>query len=76
MLFPKHLLDLILGFIERDLMKNTDDVVDPGQQVNRHGIAHGIFAGFETRDIALKYLILLDSLAFVVFHDRLVAGTL
>jgi hypothetical protein len=76
MLFPKHLLDLILGFIERDLMKNTDDVVDPGQQVNRDGIAHGIFAGFETRDIALKYLILLDSLAFVVFHDRLVAGTL
>jgi len=75
-MFSEQLLDLILGFIERDLMADTTTVEDPGRQINRHGVAHGIFAGFESRDISLKYLILLDSLAFVVFHDRLVDGTL
>ena len=76
MMFSVSLLDLILGFIERDLMRDTDDVADPALQVSRHGVAHGIFGGFETRDIALKYLILLDALAFVVFHDRFVDGKL
>jgi hypothetical protein len=51
-------------------------VTNPSQQVNRHGIAHGVFTEFETQEIALKYLALLDGLGFVLFHDRLVSGTL
>ena len=38
--------------------------------------AGGVFTNFENRDIALKYLILLDSLAYVLLHDKLLAGTL
>lgn len=44
--------------------------------MTRHGIAHGIFKNFENRDITLKYLILLDALAYVLLHDKLLAGTL
>jgi hypothetical protein len=32
--------------------------------------------GFEDRDIALKYLILLDALAYVLLHDKLLTATL
>jgi hypothetical protein len=44
--------------------------------VNRYGIAHGIFTGFECESISLKYLILLDSLSFVLLHDRMLVGSL
>lgn len=77
MLFPRPVLDLILEFIETGtFLRETTQVGDPAKEVNRHGIAHGVFAGFETRNICLKYLILLDALAFVLLHDRLVTGTL
>jgi hypothetical protein len=76
MFFPVAILDIILKFVERDLMRSTDQVTSPEQQVNRHGVAHGVFSGFETRGIAFKYLVLLDALAFVVFHDRMITGNL
>jgi hypothetical protein len=49
---------------------------DPAQQVTRHGVAHGLFMGLEGRDIALKYLILLDALAYVILHDKLLTEQL
>ena len=77
MMFPRDVLDAILGFLQTGtFLAETASVADPSQQVNRHGIAHGVFTGFETQGITLKYLALLDGLGFVLFHDRLVAGTL
>lgn len=75
LMFPRRVLDQVFAFIETGtFLAETGDVADPGQQVTRHGIAHGIFKNFESRDIALKYLILLDALAYVLLHDRLLAG--
>lgn len=75
-MFSVELLDLILGSVDTDFMKHTDHVVDPALEANRHGVAHSIFAGFENRDLALTYLVLFDALGFLIFHDRLVTGTL
>ena len=44
--------------------------------MTRNGIAHGIFKNFENRDIALKYLILLDSLTYILLHDKLLTEKL
>lgn len=77
MMFPREVLEAILGFMQKGtFLTETAMVTNPSQQVNRHGIAHGVFTEFETQEIALKYLALLDGLGFVLFHDRLVSGTL
>jgi hypothetical protein len=77
LMFPRQVLDQIFTFIETGtFLSETGGINDPRQQVTRHGIAHGVFKNFENRDIALKYLILLDSLAYVLLHDKLLAGTL
>ena len=77
LLFPSPVLELILGFLETGTFwKNTASIDDPTQEINRHGIVHGIFTGFEARDIALKYLVLVDALALLMLHDRIVCGTL
>lgn len=76
-MFPRPVLDQIFTFIETGtFLTETGNVVDPSKQVTRHGIAHGIFKNFENRDIALKYLILLDSLAYILLHDKLLTGKL
>lgn len=76
LLFSPSVLDTILTCIEKSFMGPTEDVTNPNAQINRHGLSHGIFSGFETREVALKYLILFDALAFVIFHDRLVTNRL
>ncbi len=77
LLFPSPVLELILGFLETGTFwQNADSIDDPKQQINRHGIVHGVFTGFETRDVALKYLVLVDALALLILHDRIVTGTL
>src|SRR3989338_3644452 len=77
LMFPRDVLDIIFGFIETGpLLWHTSLISDPGQEVNRHCIAHGLFTGFETRDMALKYLILLDALALVLLHDKMLTGKL
>ncbi len=76
-LFPKEMLDIIFAFVDTGtFLRETGDVGDPGQEVNRHGIAHGVFTGFESKSIALKYLVLLDALALVLLHDKLLTGRL
>lgn len=76
-MFPQPVLDRIFSFIETGtFLTETAKIGDPSKEVTRHGIAHGVFKGFENRDIALKYLILLDSLAYVLLHDKLLTGTL
>ncbi len=77
LLFPSPVLKLILDFLSSGTFwKTTADIGDPTQEVNRHGIVHGIFTGFEARDIALKYLVLVDGLALIMLHDQVVRGTL
>jgi uncharacterized SAM-dependent methyltransferase len=77
LMFPRSVLDRILTFIETGtFLAETGKIADAGKEVTRHGIAHGVFKGFENRDITLKYLILLDALAYILLHDKLLAGTL
>jgi hypothetical protein len=76
LLFPRKVLDLIFEFIaDGPFLAETKNINDPAVQVTRHGVAHGRFMGFEGRDIALKYLILLDALSYVILHDKLLTGT-
>lgn len=76
-MFPRPVLEQIFTFIATGtFLIQTDKVNDPAKEVTRHGIAHGVFKNFENRDIALKYLILLDSLAYVLLHDKLLTGKL
>jgi hypothetical protein len=77
LLFPRTTLNAIIGYLEAgSFWSNTGVITDASIEVNRHGIVHGVFTGFECQDIALKYLILMDSLGFVLLHDRMASGTL
>ena len=77
LLFPSPVLKLILDFLSSGTFwKTTADIGDPTQEVNRHGIVHGIFTGFDARDIALKYLVLVDGLALIMLHNHVVRDTL
>jgi hypothetical protein len=77
LLFPRFVLNLVLDFIDSgSFWNNTSTIADPRQEVNRHGIAHGVFTGFETQELALKFLILIDCVAFILLQDQLVRGVL
>lgn len=77
LMFPRSVLDIIFTFLQDGpFLTETTNIRDPAIEVTRHGIAHGRFIGFENRDIALKYIVLLDSLGYVMLHDKLLAGTL
>ena len=77
LLFPAPVLELILGFLKTGTFwRDTARIDDPTHEINRHGIVHGAFTNFETRDMALKYLVLLDALALLILHDKMVSGTL
>jgi len=77
LLFPRFVLNLVVDFIDSgSFWNNTGTITDPKQEVNRHGIAHGVFTGFETQELALKFLILIDCVAFVLLQDQLICGVL
>jgi hypothetical protein len=77
LLFPRFVLNLVVDFIDSgSFWNNTSTITDPKQEVNRHGIAHGVFTGFETQELALKFLILIDCVAFVLLQDQLIRGVL
>ncbi len=72
LIFPKPVIEVIFDFLESgSFLKNTATLSDPKSEVNRHGIAHGVFTGFESDVLALKYLVLLDGLALVLLQDRM-----
>jgi hypothetical protein len=77
LMFPQKLFETIFDYLENgSFWKRTDSVSDPATTINRHGIAHGIFTGFECKEISLKYLILLDSLSFVLLHDKMMMNNI
>jgi hypothetical protein len=56
MMFPREVLEAILGFMQKGtFLTETAMVTNPSQQVNRHGIAHGVFTEFETQEIACYF---------------------
>ena len=77
LLFPRQVLELILQGLETGTFwRKTRQIGDPQQEVNRHGIAHGVFTGFECREIALKYLVLLDGLGMLLLHDKILRNSM
>jgi hypothetical protein len=77
LLFPKSMLESILCYMQQGpFLTETDNISDPTDEINRHGVAHGLFVGFESRAIALKYLAMLDGLALLLLQDRIVTGKL
>jgi hypothetical protein len=76
-LFPRFTLDLVIDYIYSGSFWNrTSTIANPKEDVNRHGIAHGVFTGFESQELALKFLILIDCLAFILLQDKLLCGRL
>jgi len=76
-LYPKEVLAVILEFIDtKAFWKHSELVKDQKVEINRHGIAHGAFTGFENKEISLKLLTLFDALAHVLLNDRVVLGNL
>jgi hypothetical protein len=77
LLFPKQVSEHVFKYLESGhFWSRSDSIADPSDSVNRHGIVHGVFTGFECEPISLKYLILLDSLAFILLHDKVLRGKL
>jgi len=77
LMFPRKILDIIFDYLKNGTFwKHTTSISNPQTTINRHGILHGIFTGFECKEISLKYLILLDSLFFVILHDKMLNGTI
>ncbi len=71
LLYPKEILDVIVSELKDGSFTSASrKIKDIQSQVNRHGILHGIFSGFECRELALKFLILMDSLAFIILADK------
>jgi hypothetical protein len=76
-LFPRDILDSIFDFLETGTFwQNTARISDSSTLINRHGIAHGAFINFDNQIVSLKYMILLDALATLILHDRIVRGSL
>ncbi len=77
LLFPKYVLDSVLEYVySGSFWRDTSTIVDTQMEVNRHGIAHGVFTGFQNQHLALKFILLIDCLAFILLQDNLICGTL
>lgn len=77
LLYPKKILEIILQYLkDGSFTQRSSKIKDPQKQANRPGIVHGIFSGFESEELALKFLLLLDGLAFVLLSDRMALGKL
>ena len=77
LMFPSEVLEIIFDYLSNgSFWKKTDTISNPLTTINRHGIAHGIYTGFESEEISLKYLILLDLLSFILLHDKMLQNTI
>ncbi len=77
MMFSTYLLNITLSYLgDGSFWKRTSQIGDATKEVNRHGIAHGLFTDFESEELSLKYLILLDAMSYILLHDRILSGNL
>jgi hypothetical protein len=75
-LFDRKYVDTVFSFLEKgSFWEKTAKINNPKEMINRHGIAHGIFFDFDSKIIALKYLILLESLCYLILHDKIIQNT-
>ena len=75
-IYPKKVLDTALDFLGNGTFLKRASKVIPDKEVNRHGVLHGIHTNFECQEISLKYLILLDCLAFLILSDKIVTNSI
>jgi|LGVF01.1.fsa_nt_gb hypothetical protein len=72
LMFPKEVLEIIFDYLANgSFWKRSKTISNPSTTINRHGIAHGVYTGFESEELSLKYLILLDLLSFILLHDKM-----
>ncbi len=72
LMFPKQVFDTAFEYLNTgSFWENSYKIKNPSTTINRHGIAHGNFKGFECEEISLKYLILLDLLSYIILHDKM-----
>jgi hypothetical protein len=77
LLYPKEVLEVAFNFISNgSFWSHTSTIKDQKIEINRHGIVHGLFTGFECKEISLKYLILVDMLSYILLNDRIAEGNL
>lgn len=77
LMFPRKVIETAFEYLETgSFWMPTETISEPKNIINRHGIAHGIFTGFECEEMSLKYLILLDSLSFILLHDKMLTKSL
>lgn len=71
---PKKILDMVFEYLkEGSFLQRAGEIESPTKMINRPGILHGIFTGFECEELSLKFLILLDSLSFTLLSDKMVS---
>lgn len=72
LMFPKQVFDTGFEYLKTgSFWDKSYRIKNPSTTINRHGIAHGIFTGFESEEVSLKYLILLDLLSYIILHDKM-----
>ena len=77
LMFHRKILEVIFHYLEQgSFWKYSGKIHDPRSIINRHGILHGNFTGFESETISLKFLILLDSLSFILLHDKILTKSI
>ena len=77
LMFPRKMFETIFDYLETgSFWDSSNTVSNPATTINRHGIVHGVFTEFECEEISLKYLILLDSLSFVLLHDKMLTRSI
>ena len=71
LMVSRNLLDTFFEFLDDGTFwDHTSKIKDASVEINRHGVLHGVFTGFETEVISLKYLTLLDGLSFLLLYDK------
>lgn len=72
LMFPQKSLKIIFDYLSNGTFwDDSNNISDPLTTINRHGIVHGAYTRFESKELSLKYLILLDLLSFVLLHDKM-----
>lgn len=72
LMFPRGAFEIAFEYLETgSFWEKSYKIKSPSTTINRHGIAHGVFTGFEHEEISLKYLILLDLLSYILLHDKM-----
>jgi len=77
LMFPREVIEDIFYYLkDGSFWAHTSKISSPTEIINRHGVLHGKFKGFECEEISLKYLILLDVVSSNILHDKMLTKAL